>query len=553
MPRFLSLSRPHTPGQRQHARGRSNGFSDGQHRSGIWFVPCRGALLSLATAAALAGCSVLPTKPYERPALSVPDKWQQYDTVSQRDKASSVEDAAWWSHFGDAQLMSLIERARLHNHDAVAAKLNLDKAQALSGGASAALWPTASLNVSRHLHDTAAGAQGAQNMTFSLEQEWDLWGRRAGEKAAAEAQSRATAYDRAQVLQRVVRETASMYWKVAALEQRRELTLAALDDSRAEGARAKARYTAGVVSADVPAQADQEYARVQSDLAAIEFECAAARSALAILLGDAPGTTAGRTAGTTAGITADILSELVPALPDVSKLPDIAVGIPADVLARRPDLQASEWLLRASYANAGVARASLYPRITLTGQLGTRSSDLIDFISRPLSSVVATIGMPILRWHQLRFDVKIADTNQALAQNTFAKNVHHALKEVEDGLAQRARFERQYKAGSEVLSAATRIEEMMAIRYHAGEADASSWYRQRADRRHAALAQTEIHYLQLVNAIKLYQALGGGASLPEAVAASLPEDVPASLPEDGTASLPSDATAALPEVVTLLS
>jgi outer membrane protein TolC len=294
------------------------------------------------------------------------------------------------------------------------------------------------------------------------------------------------------VQQQVTRETAAIYWRWAALDQRHELTSAALQDSVAEGERANARYAAGAVSADVPAQAALEYARIQSELAAITSERAAARSALALLVGDAPGTVAA----------------FVPILPDANHIPAVEVGIPADVLARRPDLQASEWLLRASYADADVARALLYPQMTLTGNLGSRSSDLIDFFSRPVSSVVASLSLPILRWHQLRFGVRIADTNQALARNAFVKTFHRALKEVDDGLAQRTQFQRQYQAGSDALRAATRIEEMTAMRYRAGEVDASSWYRQRAARRAAALAQTSIHYEQLVNAIKLHQALG---------------------------------------------
>ena len=449
-------------------------------------------MLSVMSAALLAGCNVLPTKPYERPALTMPETWQQNDVAVQGAQRPNLIASAWWLHFADPQLVTLIERARHHNHDAVQAKLNLEKALALSGGASAAQWPAPSLSFTRHLHDSAPGQQGAQSVALAVEQEWDLWGKRAGEKAASEARGRASAYQHAHVLQQVTRETAAVYWKLAALDERHGLTSAALHDSREEGTRAKARYAAGAVSADVPAQADLEYARVQSELAAITFERAAARSALAVLLGGAPGT----------------VLAFVPILPDASRLPAIEVGIPADVLARRPDLQASEWLLRASYADADVARASLYPQMTLTGHLGSRSSDLMDFISRPVSSVVASLSLPILRWHQLRFGVRIADTNQALARNAFVKTFHRALKEVDDGLAQRTQFQRQYQAGSDALLAATRIEEMMAMRYRAGEVDASSWYRQRAARRAAALAQTSIHYEQLVNAIKLHQALG---------------------------------------------
>ena len=440
---------------------------------------------------ALGGCSgLLPRSQYARPDVSVPQQWQA-STITGSSVATKEQ---WWRDFNDPTLSELIERALTTNNNLAAATIRVKRAQLSSRLTDTNLTPTVSANASSSLDRDLTSRRDTKTsgVTATASYELDLWGKLASARDAGTWEAEATGDDRRSTALALVGTVASNYWTIAYLNDR----ITSIEASIANAGRVRelveVKYQAGAVSALDKVQAQQTIASQRAQLAQYQQQRTEARNALAILFDQAP---------------ENRLPELQ-RLPSGS-LPHVAVGLPASILAQRPDLQAAELRLKKYLASIDNTRASYYPSFTLTGSLGTSSTSLIEVIKNPYAALSAGLALPFIQWNTMKLSVEIARTDYEEAVVNFRQTLYAALSDVENTLSARTNYAEEVKQTEESLTLARTAEELAEIRYRSGATALQAWLDAQESRRDAERALAVVRLAQLKNSMTLYQALGG--------------------------------------------
>src|SRR5690606_26558477 len=151
-----------------------------------------------------------------------------------------------------------------------------------------------------------------------------------------------------------------------------------------------------------------------------------------------------------------------------ASLPEVAAGLPASLLARRPDLRAAELRLRSSLKNVDITRASYYPDLSLTGTLGYSSDALGNLLRNPVGALGAGITLPFLQYRQMQLNIDVSKTDYELAVTRFRQTLYEALVDVENNLAGRRHYAEQAGMRTRALEAAQEAERIYRIRYQSG-------------------------------------------------------------------------------------
>jgi len=442
----------------------------------------------------LAGCGgFLNRSEYTRPDVSIPQQWQAIDVTG----SSVATTIQWWRDFNDPVLSELIERALKTNNDLAAATIKVKRAQLTSRLTRTNLTPslsaTASSSRSRDLaNHITTDSSGA---TVSASYELDLWGKLASARDASSWEAEATEFDRKSTALSLVGTVATNYWTIAYLNDRIASVEASIASAEKILRLVEVKYAAGAVSAQDKVQAQQTIISQKAQLTQLQQQLNEARNALAILFDQAPENT---------------LSELQ-RLPS-GALPQVDAGLPASILAQRPDLQAAELRLKKYLANVDNTRASYYPSFTLTGSLGTSSMSLTDVLKNPSAILGAGLSLPFIQWNTMKLNVEIAKTDYQEAVVTFRQTLYSALGDVENALSARSHYAEEVKQQEESLALSVKAEELAKIRYQSGATSLLSWLDALESRRDAERALAVARLAQIKNTMTLYQALGGAMS-----------------------------------------
>lgn len=460
--------------------------------------------LSLLVALALGGCSSLLSTPYERPALNVPASWQQPG----QQQASSGQ--AWWTAFNDAELDRLIDAALARNNDIGTALLNVRRARLQAGLTRDGQFPQLSSGLSadrtRALRGEGSTAH-SYSLTGSVSWEADLWNRLGSATDAAELEALATEQDYAATRLSLAGTVASLYWQIGYLNERLTASAASIEYARQTLQLVQVQYDAGQASALELAEARQSLETQLASEVDLRQQRVEQRNALAVLFD---------------GASPVSLTELQSLRGSV--LPSVGADLPASLLARRPDLRAAELRLRSSLKSVDATHASYYPDLSLTGTLGYSSSALGNLLQNPVGAVGASLAMPFLQWNQMKLNVAVSKTDYELAVTDFRQSLYQALADVENGLAGRRHYAEQEAMRSRALDAAREAERIYRIRYESGAVDLQSWLSAQDTRRTAQITLAENRLNQLINAVTLYQSLGGDTGVNiEAPLAALPD------------------------------
>lgn len=457
----------------------------------------RTALLSSALAAG-AGCATFATPPPGD--VLVAARYGRGDSVANQPTvrllpSDAMPSGAWWTQFGDPRLDRLVEQVHATNRDLVVAGLRLRQARARAGLAGTDLWPRlgASVNssASRPL-DGDGETRTSHSASVSVSYEVDLWGRLRAQRDVASWEAEATAQDLEATALALMGETLDLYWTLAFLNQR----IAAGEENLARLQRTlelvRVQYEAGAVSGIELREAEQNLLSQRAAQGALLQQRVEARNALTVLLDGRPWPEP------------DEPQDLAAA-----NSPSIAPGIPAELLARRPDLRAAEWRLRQARAEVGIARTSYYPAISLTGSLGGSSTSLVDVLANPVATLGAGLILPFLNWRQMQLDTELARLAYEIAVNEFRTTLHAAFAEVDSALSGKERLAAEVALARESYEAAAEIERMYEVRYRAGAASLRTWLDAQQTMRNAELALAEARLEQFRNDVALFQALGG--------------------------------------------
>jgi len=459
----------------------------------------------------LAGCAVGPN--YKRPQVSVPQQWTVAPARGTSTKPLQTDE--WWSSFQDPELNSLIERAVDRNLDLKLALERVQEARAARGIARSGYFPSvdASASSTRNRQRVIAAPSGQRtapafvpieynNFQSSLGASWELdvfGGTRRGVQAAT-ANVAAAEENRRDVLVILLGDVGRVYAQLRGFQRRLEIANKNIktqqDTLDLTTARAKAGLATELDVARAAAQLESTKSVVPTLLSGIDISI----HRLSVLLGEEPGA---------------LRSELEKTRPIPSAGPDVEVGLPSDLLKRRPDIRRAEAELAAATARIGEAKADLFPRFLLTGTAGRQATQLHDLTlgAGNYFSAGPAISLPLFTGGRIRSNIAVQTSRQREALIGYQSSILHALEEVQNALVDYSQEQERRDRLNQAVQQSQLAVDLASEQYRAGLVDFLSVLEAQRE-----LYANEDQWVQsqtsvTTNLIALYRALGGGWSV----------------------------------------
>lgn len=465
-------------------------------------------LLSL-TAVFFTGCTLMPE--YKRPDAPVPSGWPSgpaYKDTSSGQNAPLAADLKWRQFFTDKQLSKIIETALANNRDLRVAALNVERARALYRVQRAELLPVFEVTgnaVKKRVPGDISGNQGSASGAVTVEQysldlgisswEIDFFGRIRSLEESALDEYFATEHARrsAQIL--LLSEVASAYLTLAADRENLELAQSTLESQQASYNLIRRRFEVGITPELDLRQVQQRVDSARVDVALYTERVAQDENALNLLVGSP--------------VPADLMPQ---GLSNVIPLREVSPGISSEVLLRRPDILQAESLLKAANANIGAARATLFPRISLTSAVGTASGDLSGlFKSGSFAwNYTPKVVLPIFdsrSWSAL----KVTKVDREIAVAQYERAIQTAFRDVADALATKGTVGDRMEAQQSLVDATAASYKLSYARYDKGADTFLSVLDAQRSLYAAQQGLITIRLIKLANQVRLYAALGGGS------------------------------------------
>lgn len=463
---------------------------------------------ALALLALAGGCTVGPD--YKSRETAMPEAWAS--PLGGGETAQAANLATWWTNLSDPQLTSLVDRAVDGNLDLAEASARVREARALRGIAAADGLPkidaTGRYNRSRRSENVGGGNNndafreddgGADLYTAGFDATWEIdvfGGIRRGVEAA-DADIGAAVESRRDVLVSLAAEVARNYTELRAFQSRLAI---AQENVRAQNDTltvTRARSAAGLTSDLDTARAESNLATTQAAIPPFESGIRASIYRLAVLVGVQPG---------------QLVNELTPTA-QIPRSPDtVPVGMPSELLRRRPDVRKAERDIAAATARIGVATADLFPKFSLTGQFGLSSAqigNLTEGNSR-YWLIGPDVRWPIFQGGRIRSNIEVQTAREQQAAARYEKAVLTSLQDVETALVNFSREQDRRVRLREAVTANQRAVDISQSLYGKGLTDFQSVLdsQRQLFQTQDALVVSERDVTQ--NLIALYKALGGG-------------------------------------------
>jgi NodT family efflux transporter outer membrane factor (OMF) lipoprotein len=451
----------------------------------------------------LAGCAArLKYKPPISPQLAQAGQWNTPLAGGTAAKPADDETLShWWATLGDPVLTSLEERAVQGNLDLRKAEAKVRQARAQRNAVQTERTPTviAGGGPTGSRTSTQTGGQLAQLHAAALDASWepDFFGRIRGSIEAYSADLGAAQEDLRDVLVSLTAEVALNYVDVRNYQSQLAITEANLESQQGTYDLTVARYQSGLATELDAEQARLTVESTRAGIPSLETSLQKAANNIAVLLGERPGTVDAELAAV----------KPVPVVPA-----EIAVGVPADLLRRRPDIRSAERQVAAQSARVGVAMTDLNPTFTLSGNFGLNSATILNLVtpSALVSSLAGSFQHTVFNRQQIREQIKVQDAvlDQDLA--SYESTVLAAMQDVEDALHAFGKEQVRRKSLAEATEAAERAVTMSRNLYAAGLKD----FLTVLDAQRSLLTlQNELAQSDATitaDLIRLYKALGGG-------------------------------------------
>ncbi len=479
--------------------------------------------LALAPFLVLSGCLLKMGPEFQRPDTGV-EAPASYQHVPSEKTATATEDR-WWRVFRDPALDRLVEDALKNNWDIKGATARILEVRSQFVQARADRFPRLDLQGQvkrdrRTVETTSAsiekGPMGlpvfqmvtetrnvrttTHNLSLAASFELDLWGRVARSEEAALADLLRAEETRRTVARGVAAETVSLYLQMESLERRIQVARNTIKSAGRSRAFVERRYERGLTSILDLRQARRTLARAESLLPPIKQDLGLTQQRLAVLLGRYPRSAPPRPQGE------DYFKRLAPVPP----------GLPSELLLRRPDVRAAEARLKVLNALIGVAKASRFPRITLTGSFGYASERLKDLFlpESYLWNIAVGLARHIFDAGKLKAAQKGAEARYRQGVADYAKTVLTAFSEVEGALLTRkTQLERRDRVVS-LLKEARATQEAAESRYKRGLTSYLTVLEAQQTRYQTEDTLVLVDFAIVSNRVALYRALGGGWSEP---------------------------------------
>ena len=462
----------------------------------------RRSFAPLLASALLAGCTVGPD--YVRPSAGIPAAYKEGFGWQPARPSDHVGRGNWWFAFGDPELDRLLAQINVTNQTLIAAEAQFRQAVALADQARAGLFPTVTAGVSETRSRPSGttgpvtGISATKRTIFSapLNFSWeaDLWGRIRRSVEAGESSAQASAADLENARLSLQAQLALDYFQLRALDSQKRLLESTLEAYAKSLELTTNRYKAGVVARIDVAQAETQMKSTQAQVLDLGVQRSQLEHAIAVLLGTPP-----------SGFS------LTPA-ELFAKPPPVPVGLPAELLERRPDIAAAERRVAAANAQIGVAAAAWFPTATLSAAYGFQSATAAQWFTLPSRfwSIGPALAETIFDGGRRRAvgDQAIAVYDASVAN--YRQTVLTGFQEVEDNLAALRILEEEGRVQAEAAAAAQRSLDYSLNQYKAGIVS----YLQVVTAQATALSNqrsvADILARRMTASVQLVKALGGG-------------------------------------------
>jgi NodT family efflux transporter outer membrane factor (OMF) lipoprotein len=447
----------------------------------------------------VAGCASIPSvgPDYHPPQTAVSTNWSEPRLGGATNSAVHVVD--WWTTFSDPELDSLVERAVKSNYDLRIAKGRLQEARATRSGAVADFGPTVDTSAS-YTRQKVAGRSGSSDLydaSFDASWEIDVFGskRRSLEEASANlASSQEDLHD---VLMTVLGDMARNYMEVRGAQQRLAIARKNIKSQSESIELTRTRFKAGLTSELDVKQAEALLATTEATVPTMQTTLKQSVHALGVLIGEQPGA---------------LLAELSQDEPIPATPPSVPVGLPSELLRRRPDVRRAERQLAAATADIGVQTAELFPKFSLTSTHGLQSVSASDWLTSGSRywSVGPSVTWRVFDFGRIRAQIKGANARQEQALDTYEKTVLTSFEDVENALVAYANEQARYQALNDSVIANRRALEISTELYRTGNGDFLSVLDSERSLFGAEDLLVDSQRTVTENLVTLYKALGGG-------------------------------------------
>lgn len=470
------------------------------------------------------GCAVGPNAKHAR--ANVPTQWSA--STAKGTKSGSAPESDWWKSFNDSELNSLIARAAEANYDVKLSLARIEEARAATGIAKSSFYPQVNAGVSAErvrqigvgLVPSAQSSSGVRPQLvpyeinnyegrFDASWELDVFGRIRRETEAAKADFRATEQDRRNVLISVFGDVGRYYAELRGLQLRLDIANKNVQVAQDELKLTRDLAQAGQVTQRDVAQAEAQLESLQAQIPQLNADIETSIHRLSVLTGQVP-----------EALEKELSAQSpLPVLP-----PEVPVGLPSDLLTRRPDIQSAQAQLEAATARVGVAKADYFPTFTLFGSAGRQAAQLNE-LTLGLGNFFAagpSVSLPVFTGGRIRSNVAAQKARVEQAEAKYQKTVLNSLEETENALVNYA----EEQSRSDHLDATVRASQdaltLANAQYRAGLVDflavLDSQRTLFANQDLLAQSQTAL----VIDLVSLYKALGGGGKAFQRISRQMP-------------------------------
>lgn len=451
------------------------------------------SLIILMTIGLLCSCS--GTKDLVPARLEMPRTFMAESTPD----SLSIADMAWWEFFTDPTLKKIMSIALDNNRDLLKAAAKIEQMRQLYGITKADILPDVGFNI-QYSHETNNyNNTGTQNdpehdLKFPITWEINLWGSMTHARKAGKARFIASQEDYRAMRMELIAEVATAYIRLVALENELDIVRRTLLTRQESLNQAKIRFEGGLTSETVYQQAKVEYATAAALVPDLELRVASTRNALTLLMGEYPH---------------EILDERTFRF-NTSLEDKIPIGVPSDLLKRRPDLRAAEQKLKAAMSDVGLSYADRFPSLKIGFTPGFENDGLKNFFKSPFTYVIGSVAGTIFDFGKKKRKYKAAIAVYDQTRYDYEQSVMRAFTEVNTAIVAYDGYKENTRLMTDLCDAAEKYVKLARLQYRGGTLNYIDVLD--AQRRYFS-AQTGVNnalrdeYLALIN---LYKTLGGG-------------------------------------------